>query len=42
VPVVIQIDGKRYQGVISGTSVRTPPGLTLDARTRAYWYKEIE
>jgi type IV pilus assembly protein PilY1 len=42
VPVVVEIDGRRYQAVISGTSVQTPPGVTLEARTRAYWYKEIE
>ena len=42
VPVVIEIDGKKYQAVISGTSVQTPPGLTLEKRTRQYWYKEID
>jgi type IV pilus assembly protein PilY1 len=42
VAVVVEIDGKKYQAVISGTSVQTPPGLTLDKRTRVYWYKEIE
>ncbi len=42
VPVVVQIGGTKYQAVISGTSVQSPPGLTLDKRTRVYWYKEIE
>lgn len=42
VPVVVEIDGKKYQAVISGTSVQTPPGLTLDARLRTYWYKEVD
>ncbi|HUG61135.1 MAG TPA: hypothetical protein VMP03_04780 [Methylomirabilota bacterium] len=42
VPVVVEIDGKRYQAVISGTSVQSPPGLTLEKRTRVYWYKEVE
>jgi type IV pilus assembly protein PilY1 len=42
VPVVVEIDGKKYQAVISGTSVQTPPGLTLEARQRIYWYKELE
>lgn len=42
VPVVVEIDGKRYQAVISGTSVQSPPGLTLERRTRVYWYKEVE
>ena len=42
VPVVVEIDGTKYQAVISGTSVQTPPGLTLERRTRQYWYKEID
>lgn len=42
VPVVVEIGGKKYQAVISGTSVQTPPGLTLEKRVRAYWYKEVE
>ena len=42
VPVVVEIDGKKYQAVISGTSVQTPPGLTLERRTRSYWYKEVD
>ena len=42
VPVVVEIDGEKYQGVISGTSVQTPPGLTLEKRSRVYWYKEVE
>ena len=42
VPVVVEIDGKKYQAVISGTSVQTPPGLTLEKRTRTFWYKQID
>ena len=42
VPVVVEIDGQKYQAVISGTSVQTPPGLTLEKRTRSYWYKEVD
>ena len=42
VPVVVEIDGKKYQAVISGTSVQTPPGLTLEKLTRAFWYKQID
>ncbi len=42
VPVVVEIDGKKYQAVISGTSVQTPPGLTLEKRTRSFWYKQID
>ncbi len=42
VPVVVEIDGKKYQAVISGTSVQSPPGITLEKRTRAFWYKQID
>jgi type IV pilus assembly protein PilY1 len=42
VPVVVEINGSKYQAVISGTSVQTPPGLTLDARLRTYWYRELD
>jgi type IV pilus assembly protein PilY1 len=42
VPVVVEIDGKKHQAVISGTSVQTPPGLSLERRTRSYWYKDID
>ncbi len=42
VPVVVEINGQKYQAVISGTSVQTPPGLTLDARLRTYWYRELD
>ena len=42
VPVVVEIDGEKYQAVISGTSVQKPPGLDLEKRTRAFWYKQID
>ncbi len=42
VPVVVEIDGTKYQAVISGTSVQNPPGLTLEKRTRVYWYKDVD
>jgi type IV pilus assembly protein PilY1 len=42
VPVVVEIDGKKYQAVISGTAVQTPPGVTLEKRTRTFWYKELD
>ena len=42
VPVVVEINGKKYQAVISGTSVRQPPGTTLDARVRTFWYKDLD
>lgn len=42
VPVVVEIDGRKYEAVISGTSVRTPPTAVLDKRLRVYWYKEVD
>lgn len=42
VPVVVEIDGRKYEAVISGTSVRTPPTSVLDKRVRVYWYKEVD
>ncbi|HZM46017.1 MAG TPA: PilC/PilY family type IV pilus protein [Burkholderiales bacterium] len=39
VAVVVQIDGKQYQAVISGTDVQNPPGTELGARIRTYWHK---
>jgi type IV pilus assembly protein PilY1 len=42
VPAVVEINGKKYQVVISGTQVQQPPGATLDTRQRTYWYKEYE
>lgn len=42
VPVVVDIDGKKYEAVVSGTSVRTPPTTTLEKRVRLYWYKNVD
>ena len=42
VPLVVDINGTKQQGVCSGTSCLTPPGLTLERRTRTYWYKELD
>jgi Tfp pilus tip-associated adhesin PilY1 len=47
VHVVVQVldaEGnlQTVEGVISGTSVEQPPGTSLNARTRAFWYKEID
>jgi hypothetical protein len=42
VPVVVEIDGKVYEGVISGVAVDKPPGSLLNARLRKFWYKEME
>jgi type IV pilus assembly protein PilY1 len=42
VPLIVEIDGKKYQAVISGTQIQTPPGLKLEARVRTYWNRKIE
>ncbi|MGQ0653175.1 MAG: pilus assembly protein [Betaproteobacteria bacterium] len=42
VPVVVQLNGKKYEAVISGTTVRNLPTPKLEARYRTYWYKEME
>ncbi len=39
VAALIQISGRQYMGVISGTDVQTPPAATLGARVRTYWTK---
>jgi len=40
VPVVVSLNGKNYVGVVSGTSVQTPPSPALDVRTRTFWFIE--
>ena len=42
IPAVVQINGRNFQVVISGTQVNQPAGTTLDTRTRVYWYKQFE
>ncbi|MBI4291462.1 MAG: hypothetical protein HY661_08295 [Betaproteobacteria bacterium] len=42
VPVIVTIGGKKYQAVISGTSVQNPGGLTLETRIRTYWRRKID
>lgn len=42
VPLIVEIGGKKYQAVISGTQLQTPGGLTLGARIRTYWYRKLE
>jgi type IV pilus assembly protein PilY1 len=37
VPVVLQLNGKLVQGVISGTYVQTPASAQLNWRYRVYW-----
>jgi type IV pilus assembly protein PilY1 len=38
VPVVVNLGGRLYQVVISGTEVRMPPQAKLESRYRFYWY----
>jgi type IV pilus assembly protein PilY1 len=38
VPVVVSLNGKNYMGVVSGTSVQTPPTPALDVRSRTFWF----
>jgi len=42
VPAVVELEGKKYEVVISGTAVKQPTGTTLDVRARTYWYKEFD
>jgi hypothetical protein len=42
VHVVVMIDGKPVEAVISGVQVSTPSGATLSSRLRKYWYKEVD
>ena len=37
VSVVLELNGKLTQGVISGTYVQTPPSAQLNWRYRAFW-----
>jgi len=39
VVVIVNIGGKIYQLVISGTSVLRPPATPLQARIRTFWYE---
>ncbi|SCZ51621.1 pilus assembly protein [Thiohalomonas denitrificans] len=39
VPVIVEIDGKKYQAVVSGTKVLTPPNVQLERREPVYWYR---
>jgi len=42
VPVVVQIDGRYYQTVISGVQATNPGGLSLQTRLRTYWYNKTK
>ncbi|UCD69548.1 MAG: pilus assembly protein PilY [Betaproteobacteria bacterium] len=41
VPVLVRLNEKNYVGVVSGTSVQTPPTPTLDVRSRTFWFIEL-
>ena len=42
VPVVVEIDGRYYEAVISGTQVHMAPGDPLDHRFRIWWNKQMD
>lgn len=42
VPVVVEIGGQRYEAVITGTQVETPPSTILEKRFRTYWHIETD
>ncbi len=42
VPVAVQIDGKTYEGAITGTQVLSPPSSVLEKRYRVYWNLELD
>jgi type IV pilus assembly protein PilY1 len=42
VHVVVMLDGKPVEAVISGVQVSTPAGASLSARLRKFWYKEVD
>jgi type IV pilus assembly protein PilY1 len=42
VPLIVNIDGKKYQSVISGTQLRSPGGLKVGSRVRTYWFRKLE
>lgn len=42
VPVIVEIDGEKYQAVISGTETKNPPGANLERRNPVYWQTHID
>lgn len=42
VPVIVEIDGQKYQAVISGTETADPPGAGLERRSPVYWNTNID
>jgi type IV pilus assembly protein PilY1 len=42
VPVIVEINDKKYLAVISGPRVDKPGDVDLGARQRVFWYKEME
>ena len=42
VPVVVKIEDKFYQSVISGVTTTNPGGLRLQTRIRIYWSKNVD
>ncbi|MEX1080641.1 MAG: PilC/PilY family type IV pilus protein [Halofilum sp. (in: g-proteobacteria)] len=42
VPVIVEIDGQKYEAVISGTEAHSPPGTTMGRRNPVYWNRQID
>ncbi len=42
VPVIVEIDGEKYEVVISGTETKHPPGADLGRRNPVYWQTRID
>jgi type IV pilus assembly protein PilY1 len=40
--VSVQINGQTYQAAISGAQVLSAPGITINRRTKTYWFKKGE
>lgn len=42
VPVLVEIDGKMYEVVLSGTEAKAPPSTTMGRRNPVYWKNDID
>lgn len=42
VPVVVEINGEKYEVVLSGTEAKAPPSTTMGRRNPVYWRSDID
>ncbi len=42
VPVIVELEGKKIEAVVSGTDVDQPPDAELEVRKRRYWFEESD